>query len=55
MTPSRIADLQYRWKLRTNPPKCTHLAVELDTNETGDVTDDSHCIVCGELVVKKVI
>ncbi|MGH7183799.1 MAG: hypothetical protein ACREJN_17735 [Nitrospiraceae bacterium] len=52
MTTSQAADLRMKWKRRTNPPNCMHLAVELETTETGYLTGDFHCIVCGELLVK---
>ena len=53
MTAAEAADLRTRWKLRTHPFLCRHSKLELETTESGELTGNAHCIVCGTLVVKK--
>jgi len=50
MTMSQAAALRVKWKQRNNPPKCEHLNLELEWSDTGYLTGNYNCIVCGEAV-----
>lgn len=53
MTIIQAAALRVKWKLRVNPAPCEHLNLEAEWSENGP-TGNYHCILCGEVVAKKI-
>jgi len=53
MTIVQAAEIRVKWKLRVNPPPCEHLNLELEWSDNGS-TGNYNCIMCGEVVAKKV-
>lgn len=53
MTIVQAAELRVKWKLPVNPPPCEHLNLELEWSDN-DSTDNYNCILCGEVVAKKI-
>jgi hypothetical protein len=52
MTMTQVAELRVKWKQRVGPPPCHHLDLELEWNDSGYLTGNHHCTVCGESVVR---
>ena len=52
MTIIQAAELRVKWKLRVNPPPGEHLNLELEWSDNGS-TGNYNCIICGEVVAKK--
>ncbi len=53
MTTSQAGGLRVKWKQRKESPKCEHLNLELEWDDSGYVTGNYNCIVCGEAVARK--
>jgi hypothetical protein len=53
MTISQAAELRVKWNQRKDPPQCEHLNLELEWSDSGYVTGNYNCIVCGYPVVRK--
>jgi len=41
-----------KWKLRSNPPPYEYLNLELEWSDNGS-TGNYNCIICGEMITKK--
>jgi len=50
---SQAATLRVKWNQRKDPPTCEHLNLELEWSDSGYVTGNYNCIVCGYPVVQK--
>ena len=53
MTTTQAAELRVKWKQRLDAPKCEHLNLELEWDDSGNVTVNYNCIVCGEAIARK--
>ena len=53
MTTSQAAALRVKWQQRDNPPACEHLNLELEWTDTGFLTGNYNCIVCGKTACHK--
>jgi hypothetical protein len=53
MTIIQAAELRVKWKRRANPQPCEHLNLELEWSVSGS-TDNYACIICGDVVAKKI-
>ena len=52
MTTTQGAELRAKWRERINPPPCEHLTLKLERTETGYLTGNYNCTVCGEAVAQ---
>jgi len=50
MTVSQAAELQMKWRERVNPPPCEHHDLKLERTDTGYLTGNYNCVVCGAAV-----
>lgn len=48
MTVTRAAELRMKWKEQVNPPPCEHHDLKLERTDTGYLTGNYNCIVCGD-------
>jgi hypothetical protein len=53
MTTRQAAELRVKWGERKDSPKCEHLNLELEWSDSGYLTGNYNCIVCGLAVVQK--
>ena len=54
MTQTQAEALRVKSKQLVDPPACEHPFQEMErTDGGGDLTGNSHCIVCGESVTKE--
>ena len=50
MTTIQADELRSKWRRQVNPPPCEHQDLKLERTETGYLTGNYNCIVCGETV-----
>ncbi|HEV8327910.1 MAG TPA: hypothetical protein VGQ08_10525 [Nitrospiraceae bacterium] len=53
MTTAQAAELRVKWEHRVDSQPCAHLTLELEQNDSGYLTGNYSCIVCGRLLVLK--
>jgi hypothetical protein len=51
MTMNQAAAIRENWKQRAYRTPCTHLVLELESNEQGYLTGNYVCNLCGESLV----
>ena len=53
MTMNQAAAIRENWKQRAYRTPCTHLVLELESNELGYLTGKYVCNLCGESVAQQ--
>ena len=53
MTTRQAGELRVKWNQRNESTKCEHINLELEWDDSGNLTGNYNCIICGEAVVQK--
>ena len=53
MTATQAAELRTKWNQRTDSPPCEHINLELEWTDTGYLTGNYNCIICGTAAAQK--